>query len=207
MTGPSDREALALGKPPSTLTGFPRWTLTTKRTVYRAHGAAYGPWYFSSAPGGRWNLPAPEGTCYLADSPGAALRERLGRRAVKQGATAAEVDASAVSELHVPRPHRLADLCSGRAVEFGVTREIHVMTPYQLTQEWAVALRQTAVQGVRYDARFSTGRDRAYALWGDAGGRTWPDDSSPRTGRQVAAMAGISIIAVPGSVAITPPPA
>lgn len=192
--------------PPSSLTGFPRWTLKKERPVYRAHDAAHGAWFFSSAAGGRWALPAPEGTCYVADSAGAALRERLGRRVVIQGATAAEVDASVVSRLFVPSSHRLADLCSGRAVAFGVTREIHTATRYSLTQEWAVALRATGVQGVRYDAPFSTGPGRAYALWGDTGARSWTADPSPTPGRQVAETVGITVIAIPGSVAITTPP-
>jgi hypothetical protein len=102
--------------------------------------------------------------------PEAALRERLGRRVVVRGtATAKQVDESEVSELHVPDRHRLADVCSSNAVSYGVTREIHVVTPYAVTQQWALAFRATRVSGLRYDTRFSTGRHRAYALFGDEG--------------------------------------
>lgn len=207
MTG---RDVVALGSPPTSVTafrGFPRWTLAVSRTLCRAHSTGNGPWFFASAPGGRWDLPKPFGTCYLADDPVAALRERVGR-VLWSGKllTATEVDGTCVSKLHVPKSARLADLCASKAADYGVTREIHTLTPYALTQAWAVAFHETGMGGVRYHARFSTGRARAYAVFGDAGVRTWPDDPTPRSGREVADTAGIEIVGPPHSVRTIPPP-
>lgn len=208
MTG---REHVALGTPPSdpkALNGFPRWTLKTGRTLYRAHSTGNGPWWFASAPGGRWDLAKPYGTVYLADSPEAALRERIGRvLSSRSRLTDVEVDASRVSELHVPDNVRLADLCSGKAADYAITREIHTMTPYAVTQAWAAAFHDAGMSGVRYDARFSTGRARAYAVFGDAGARWWPDDPTPTTGRAVADASGIEVVSIPHSVRTVPPSA
>lgn len=207
MTG---RDVVALGPPPTSVgafRGFPRWTLTVTRTLYRAHSTGNGPWYFGSAPGGRWDLPAPYGTCYLADDPVAALRERVGRVLSRRNLlTEAEVDSTRVSKLNMPDSARLADLCSSKAADYDVTREIHTVTPYAVTQAWAVAFHDAGMGGVRYDARFSTGRARAYALFGDAGGRTWPEDPTPMTGREVAAIGGIDVVRPPHSVRTVPPP-
>lgn len=207
----TSREHVAVGLPPSdpkALNGFPRWTLTTDRTLYRAHSPGNGPWWFASAPGGRWDLAKPYGTVYLADSPEAALRERIGRVLSRRlRLTDAEVDASRVSELHVPGNVRLADLCSGRAADYGITREIHTVTPYAVTRAWAAAFHDAGMGGVRYDARFSTGRARAYAVFGDAGTRSWPDDPTPLNGREVADAAGIEVVSVPHSVRTVSPAA
>ena len=89
-----------------------------------------GPWWFASAPGGRWGLPKPHGTVYLADSAEVALRERIGRvLSSRTTLTETEVDASRISRLHVPDNVRLADLCSRNAAAYGLTREIHTLTP------------------------------------------------------------------------------
>jgi hypothetical protein len=204
------REHPALDLPPAdpaVLHGFPRWTLRPERTLFRAHRAGSGPWWFSSAPGGRWDLPGPHGTVYLADSPEAALRERLGRVLSSRSLLAAtEVDATCVSQLHVPEAVRLADVCSGRAAAYGITREIHTLTPYATTQAWAAALHAVGAGGVRYDPRFSTGRVRAYAVFGEAGARRWPSGPIPSPGREVAAAAGIEVLTPPRSVRTIAPP-
>lgn len=207
----SDREHVALGPPPSdpaALHGFPRWTLTTDRILFRAHSTSSGPWWFASAPGGRWDLPKPYGTVYLADGPETALRERIGRvLSSRSSLTEAEVDASQVSRLRMPENVRVADLCSRKAAAYGITREIHTLTPYLVTQAWAAVFHAGGAGGVRYDARFSTGRARAYAVFGAAGARRWPGDPAPIPGRDVAAAAGIEVVPVPRSVRTVSPPA
>lgn len=212
LAGPRDQRGHIALRPPSSdskaLNGFPRWSLTTERTLYQAHSTGNGPWWFASAPGGRWDLAKPYGTVYLADNPEAALRERIGRvLSSRSRLTNAEVDASRVSELHVPDTVRLADLCSAKAADYGITREIHTVTPYAVTQAWAAAFHDAGMGGVRYDARFSTGRARAYAVFGDAGASSWPGDPTPLTGREVADAAGVEVVSVPHSVRTVSPPA
>ncbi|MGI8415131.1 MAG: RES domain-containing protein [Nakamurella sp.] len=49
-----------------------------RRRLVRAHHLANSPWWFAHDGEGRFDLPAPYGTCYLASHPAAAVRERLG---------------------------------------------------------------------------------------------------------------------------------
>src|SRR5690348_13376786 len=109
------RQQRALGNPPPNgLIGFPRWTLSTTRMLHRAHSSSNGPWWFATAHGteddGRFDLPAPDGTCYAASTEAAAVRERWGRNLVRRGyVMASDADGSQVSRLTVPTQHRLAD--------------------------------------------------------------------------------------------------
>ena len=72
------REVVAQQPPSVPLDGFPTRRITPGQTLQRAHTVAYGPWWFGSDGVGRFDLPAPRGTCYLADSAVVAVRERLG---------------------------------------------------------------------------------------------------------------------------------
>jgi hypothetical protein len=205
------RQEQALGLPPSALTGFPRWSLTPGRALYRAHSVAHGPWWFASAHGtqddGRFDLAEPDGTCYLAATEAAAVRERWGRNLVRRGyLMVADADRTVVSRLEVPSPHRLADTVNGRAANYGVTREIGTATPYAITQAWAAAFHAVGCQGIRYQARFSTGpRDLAFALFGRGGECSWPADPTPASGRAAAVRAGIRVIAPPRRVSTIKP--
>jgi hypothetical protein len=183
---------------------FPLSTASVTRTLYRAHTVGNGPWWFSSKMDGRFDLPNPEGTCYLAANPATALRERLGQRLTSRGTiTEAQADQMSVSTLRVPHPHRLANTCSSRAASFGVTREIHtiVRNMYARTQEWALAFRAAGFDGIRYEARHATGAgDQSIALFGAAGDAHWPEDPHPQAGRDAAAIAGIKVVPVPRTI-------
>lgn len=210
------RSGPALAGPPSRagLARFPRWTLPANRVTYRAHSTKKGAWFFHAlehdeATDGRFDLPAPEGTCYLAGTMPGAVRERWGRNLVSRGyILARDADTTQVSSLSVPRPHGLANTSHRRAAECGLTREIATITPYRLPQEWAAAFRSLPSDGIRYLPRFSTGpRDVAYALFGEAGPRTWPVDAAPMAGRQAAHQANIRVLDPPVRVTIVSPPA
>ena len=115
--------------------------------------------------------------------------------------SAAEADATRVSGLSVPASIGLADTCSSRAELFGVTREIGTLTPYSRPQAWAAAFARAGFGGVRYESRFSTDRrDLAYAVFGASGVAAWRSDASARNGREVAASAGITVLAIPYSL-------
>jgi RES domain len=209
------RQSLKAPPADARLDGFPRKTINPTRTLFRAHTKGNGPWWFSSAMNGRFDLPAPEGTCYVATTPAAALRERWGRKLVKRNMiTEAFADATVLSTLNVPHSHRLADLCSSRAADFNVTREIHtvVRSSYQLTQQWAAALRRCRFQGIHYQARHATGEsDHSIALFGDRGDAGWPDDPDPESGGSAAIKAGIKVKGIPRRISaaglIPTPPA
>jgi hypothetical protein len=209
------RQRRALGNPPyplSGLSGFPRWNLTTTRTLFRAHSTSHGPWWFATARGakddGRFDLPDPDGTCYLASTQAGAIRERWGRNLVRRGyVMAADADTTEVSVLTVTTKHRLADTVNSKAASYGVTRELGTVIPYGLPQAWAVAFHDVGCAGIRYEPRFSTGpRDLAYAIFGDKGPRTWPGDPSPLSGRTAATRAGLRVVDPPRRVKIASPP-
>ncbi|MFC6005939.1 RES family NAD+ phosphorylase [Angustibacter luteus] len=168
------REEPAQQGPPGHLTAFPAHRLSPTSPLYRAHQRDRGPWWFASG-GGRFDLVEPRGTCYLATTASAALRERLGpvlaRRATVPAST---LDGVVVSTLRPGAASssellRLANLRSSRAAEFGVTRELESMTPYDVPRRWASAFDAAGWGGIRYGPRFSPGGASAIALFGPAG--------------------------------------
>lgn len=77
-----DRQAPSLGWPPadpSDLRDFPFRKLTPDTSLFRAVSQGLGPWWFGSSMLGRFDLPEPEGSCYLASDEISALLEVAGR--------------------------------------------------------------------------------------------------------------------------------
>lgn len=120
--------------------GFPARTVRVGSVWFREHAAAHGPWWFSSGVG-RFDLRMPHGTCYLDDTPQPCVRERVGSDRAAHGRVAASVLASrVVPRLRLPADVRAANLESDRASDrYGVPGELTVMTPYDVTQQWADA--------------------------------------------------------------------
>lgn len=166
----SGRARPQLGEP-GDLDGYP----TTRAAArFRAHHVDNGPWWFASDPGdpeqgGRFDLPAPEGTCYVASSADCAFRERYGQvilrgmvvdDALWRETRVAVLDPSARPEaarvLGNSRVQKAADHHSG---------ELATYTPYDLTRRWARAFRATGLGGLRYSARFSPGSGMYAEAW------------------------------------------
>lgn len=143
--------------------------------MYRAVRRGQGPWWFSSDGSGRFDLEAPEGTCYLATSAVAALLEVLGPELAAARAVGADLLAEReVRELRLPRRVRLADTTSRRAVAFGVTAELTTIVPYDLPRAWARALAALGFDGMRSSVRHDPeSRPEGVALFGPAGERRW----------------------------------
>ena len=156
------------------LTDFPVRRLAPTTVLHRAHRADRGPWWFSSG-GGRFDLPAPRGTCYLATSALVAVRERLGPvLAAARRLPVGALDGVVVSRLVAGQPGqggalRLANARVEAAANFGVTRELESMTPYDVPVRWAVAFDALGLDGVWYGPRFSPGAASALALFGAGG--------------------------------------
>ena len=191
-----NREVVAQQPPSVPLDGFPTRRLTPRDALRRAHTAAYGPWWFGSDGDGRFDVPRPRGTCYLASSAVVALRERLG---VVLGARpvvpASLLDDVVVSTLHLPEEREVADIESQDATRFGVTRELETMVPYAVPQAWARAFDAAGVGGVAYGPRFTTGEAASCGIFGPAGAADWPVDPVP-----------VAAVEVPGApVAVDPP--
>lgn len=163
-----DRDVVAQEGPGRDLRGFPTSSLSTRDVLWRAHRRARSPWWFSSH-GGRFDLPAPQGTCYAARDLEAAVREAAGQRLLSGGVVSAEFAAErVVSELRLSGAVSLADLTSRAAVRFGVSRGLSTMTPYDIPQQWARAFAADH-PGIECHSRFTTGDLRCVAIFGPAG--------------------------------------
>lgn len=198
------RERNALTEPPDDLAGFPAVT-DNEHEGWRAQTLTNGPWWFASA-GGRFDLPAPHGTCYLASDVEAAVRERLGETLTAAWRISGDdADRMAVSRLSFNA--HLADATSHDCVPFGVTRELGTVTPYPLPQRWAAALFDAGFGGVRYWPHFSPGNSCATALFGDAGpDESRPVDPAPLNGRAAARQAGLAVVDLPRTLPVVEPP-
>ncbi|MFL6131871.1 MAG: hypothetical protein ACJ72A_03685, partial [Nocardioidaceae bacterium] len=101
-----------------------------------------GCWYHASLPTdrrkrprGRFDLAAPDGTCYLAETEGVAARERCGRFIIKNMPVPPEwFEGRVVSKFAVPPPDGpVGDLTNTAVATSGVTAEIHTISDYRLT--------------------------------------------------------------------------
>lgn len=154
---------------PRALARFPR----TRRLPRRIHRLCErsGVWWFATlgSGGGRFDLPAPEGSCYLADDLGTALAEKLLRRpkSIVPAQRLRELWHARVAVLRAPP---LADLTSRSVAAWGVNAEIHVALDYARPRAWAARLRSAGAPGLRYAVRSDPALTaRAVALFGAAG--------------------------------------
>jgi len=181
LTSARHRSRPAQGPPPDDLRGFPRFT--TRRACYRAHAARpddddLGCWWFASRPavgppGGRFDLPEPDGTCYLGLTEGVAVRERVGRfLAAGVPVPPGLIDGAVVSRVRLPTGRgSYAGVAHVEAAAFGVTAELSSGTDnYEVCVHWADALRSHGFAGIHYTPRFSPGgRETALAVFGGRG--------------------------------------
>ena len=162
--------------------GFPSQNLPSGGAWFRTHRLRVpspdrGAWYFSSSPSeapapesGRFDLPAPSGTCYLASTATAAVRELTHPFFVKNGwVPATLITGRVVSALGLRQACVAADVSSAKAASFRVSSELTAMTNYAITQAWARAFHSVGFGAVLAALRFSPGLDRGLALFGDSG--------------------------------------
>jgi hypothetical protein len=198
---------------PATLASFP----TTRRLPRRLHRVSdhTGTWWYSSRPhgGGRFDLPVPEGTCYLADDLDAALGEKLLRRP-KKLVPAERLRELLHSRVTLLRPLALANLSSARATGFGVNAEIHTTLDYAKPWAWAERLRQAGTRGLRYAARSDPGLEaRCVALFGKTGLHArapagMHTDEAPldtRRARRLLERRGVVVVPIPRDVPTVEP--
>ena len=164
------RAAPSLGEP-GALDGFPVWHVLRGTAFYRVTAEGNGPWWFASDGGGRFDLPAPRGTCYLADDPLVALLEVLGALASAPVIEPGVLDGRSVWTLEMPDQCDAADTTTRRARGFGITAELAATARYAVTQRWAAAFAGAGFGGVRYRARHDPAGGRCLALFGAAGER------------------------------------
>lgn len=133
------------------------------------------PWWFASAPtdhdrGGRYDLPAPMGTCYTATRPVGAVLEALQMRLVNL--PTAELTARRRALIVAPDDAPAAAKLTARVMagQHGVTAALWAGDDRRLTQRWAAALRRDGwwalYGGIQHDP---SGRLRGHALFDRSG--------------------------------------
>lgn len=168
---------MPLSEPPATgeLRRLPAERLAGRKLYRLYNRRRASPWWFASAPrdaaeGGRFDLPAPDGTCYFGTTSAAAtlegLQDLLGtgllHRSVLERLALAEIAAPATAPV-------AAKLTTARATALGVTAGLWADADRALTQRWAAALHrvwEALYAGIQHDP---TGRARAVALFDAAG--------------------------------------
>lgn len=181
--------------------------------AWRAHKSRNqsdrGLWHFATTEDGRFNLAGPQGTCYLANDPETALRERLGHLAVDNSVPESAINGVVVSQVSIAPPRTMADMCHKDAIKVaGITREISTGSDYVTTRAWAQHFHSEGFDGVAYEPRHTTDRDsRSYAIFGHPG-PPWKIPYRSTPAEDIAKAAGIHLDAPPMSrdvEIITPP--
>lgn len=175
---------MPLEEPPSPrrLRGLPRWRLARRR-LWRVYRAVHGsPWSFAACDRpaedcGRFDLPLPEGACYLGRSKIAAVLEALqsfGRGLVPAGELARRRAAAIDAPADAPAA---AWLTAAAARGAGVTAALWAGGDRERTQHWARELRRAGwaalYHGIQHDPG---GQQRAVTLFDRAGAHPPLDD-------------------------------
>lgn len=194
---------------------FPRKTLRADSEWFRQHQERATPdggaWYFASYPpgdegGGRFDLPQPDGTCYLASTELGAVNELVGPDCADRGWVDGDLVAGRVmSRLRLPDDVKAADTTSARAAQFRATNELPATESYEITQAWADTLHRAGFGGLYALLRFTPGPTRGMALFGPAGtpNLAMPGDPAPVPVRHVLEGLGIEVVDPPSYGAIT----
>lgn len=120
--------------------------------------------------GGRFDLPAPEGTCHVAESLEGALLEKV-LRVPKKIVSLERLQQLFHATIDVRRSPRIADLTQP-LTRLGLNAELHTTLDYAKPRAWAAAVRRAGWQGLRYLLRGDNAlRERGVALFGRAGVR------------------------------------
>lgn len=214
MTPRARTSGLAWPPDSATLATFPT-TRRVPRTLHRI-SEFVGTWWFSNLPngGGRFDLPRPDGTCYLADDLETALGEKLLRRP-KKIVPAERLRELLHSRIELVRPLVVANLTSTRATAYGVNAEVHSTLDYAKPRAWAAGLRRAGARGLRYAARSDPSLEsRCLALFGSAGlhsrapagmhtQETWLDADRAR---RLLAERGVMVVPIPRDVPVVTNP-
>jgi hypothetical protein len=163
--------------------------------------ASHASWWFSADGSGRFDLVAPEGTCYLATDAYAAIREatRLGPVSTPW------VEDRELREVAPPSPQaRLAATTRLAAGRYGVTAELATVVPYELTRRWAAAFRAHGFDGIRHQLRHDQRtRPSGVALFGTAGAGHGDDGKRTALTAEAVEATGVSVLPPPSSAVLT----
>ena len=179
-----------------------------------------GVWWYSTVAtaddpsGGRFDLPRPRGTCYLAESLDGALVQKLLRTETKI-VVAERLEELFHATVAVGAARATADLTSPAATGFGLNAEVHATLDYRAPRRWADALWRRGWRALRYLLRGNVaGRQAGRALFGSAGlharaptGMSTKVRPLDRTrAEQLLADRGVTVRPIPSSVPVEAPP-
>lgn len=184
---PGDLRGLPSTRPPSELVRVCRTTS--------------GTWWFSSDGSGRFDLPAPEGTCYLATDAYAAIRE-----ATRLGPVSSDwVADRELRQTEPPDPDvRLAAVTRKAAGTYGITTELVALVPYDLPRRWAAAFRAHGYDGIRHQLRHDhRARPSGVSLFGTAGASSLDDGARTPLTTSAVEAAGVPVHPPPTTAALT----
>lgn len=141
---------MPLKSPPTNLTGFPvRRRSAATQNLFRIFwyrdpaGNRTSVWNFTTG-ANRFDIPAPNGTCYWSDRRYGAWVEVFRGAKIVDTADAAQRRLWSGSAPVL----RLADLLAPKAYAFGVTAAISTIADYTKPQEWATELHNRGFDGV-----------------------------------------------------------
>lgn len=158
---------------PAELADHVRHRLRAGEQVWRCHRAHNGAWYFCSDGGCRFDLPGPQGTCYVAPRRLTAVLEVI--EPVGKLVHIDELRIRKIAHLDLVEDYDLADTAHATAWSYGITRELGADANYTTPKRWARQFHAAGFQGLRYWARHDlSSHGLSYALFGTAGPRSWP---------------------------------
>lgn len=140
---------------------------------WRIHSAEYGPWYFASDNGerpvvevGRFDLPSPLGTIYLAEHSTATAAESARAIVETHAESQNALDDRRLSQISLERWHglRVADFTAPQAVPAQVEQ-----LDRDQARPWAAAAHAAGFAGIVYRLREDPQSRRALAMFGSAG--------------------------------------
>lgn len=165
-----DRNVGLRGPVPGDGTAVPtaNWT----QPLWRAQAYYHvSPWFYkarSEARPGRFDLPAPHGTCYWSASPDGAVREQATNVAARDRSIITEEAVASLLVWRADMPDALAGLADTTTPSLPyLTDEIATIVPYELPWRWAEEFHAVGRLGILYRGRFA--REECVALFGSAG--------------------------------------
>jgi hypothetical protein len=155
---------------------------------WRIHSAKNGPWWFSAADRpartepkiGRFDLPFPNGTCYLGAYLDSAASENLRESTVTAREAQTAADERHLSQMPLGRWYgeRIANFTSEDTPRYGAPADIAILDR-PCARRWALAAHRSGFQGLLYRLREDPQRRCGLALFGHAGESPPPGQSAP----------------------------
>ena len=141
---------------------------------WRVHWATRGAWFFATDDPslrdldsiGRFDLPEPDGTCYVSDQPVTGLAEHVRDGGVTPAESQAAINKRALSQMPLDRWYRRAIADMTGPITIGVASRVDVTEiPRAEARRWAVAAHGGGFGGILYRPKEDPEGRRGLALF------------------------------------------